>query len=164
MVMKNLDDYIRKCIQDACECEGRDIKSDPSQLEKYFYIVIDDCVLFSIYTKWEKVNRRVRYRLRNNLEKNFGLKWYSSKYLLVKYYRRVTVALAIGGILVDGKTRWGIEDLEPQFQGSEGLSNLYNGEYEWETSISEFLVNLRRFVNKDKIPKIRYCSENVTVL
>lgn len=63
--LEDLDRYIKKCITDACTVEKRD--NDV----KFQYMIIRKEFIFGIKTKYEKVRRRVEYRLLKNLKKNF---------------------------------------------------------------------------------------------
>jgi len=64
-----IDRYINKVISDACLAEGKE--NDV----QYQFRIVEDVVVFAIDTKFERVKRRVEYRLRNNIPKNFGLKF-----------------------------------------------------------------------------------------
>lgn len=64
--LKDLDAYINKCIDDACTKEKRD--NDV----KFQYMIINKELIFGIKSKYQKVRRRVEYRLLKNLKKNFG--------------------------------------------------------------------------------------------
>ncbi|MCM1215390.1 MAG: hypothetical protein NC548_12830 [Lachnospiraceae bacterium] len=59
--------YIDKVIQESCASEKRE-----NDVE-YDILIVDDDLLFAIKSKYQRVRRRIYYRLRNNLYKNFGL-------------------------------------------------------------------------------------------
>ncbi len=68
--MEKLDKYFERCIKDAYESEGRDYKSEKVE---WFYIVVDNQILFSICTPFIRVDKKAIRRIRNNITKNFGL-------------------------------------------------------------------------------------------
>ncbi len=68
--MGKIDRYFERCIKDAYESEGRDYKSEEVE---WFYIVVDNQILFSIYTPFARADRKAIRRIRNNITKNFGL-------------------------------------------------------------------------------------------
>lgn len=67
--MRRLDDYFATCIKDAYKDEGR--KYNASEVV-CFYVVVGDQLLFEVETPYERVTRKVVYRVRNNMQKNFG--------------------------------------------------------------------------------------------
>lgn len=67
--MDKLDKYFEKCIEDAYKAEERNY--DASKIS-WFYIVVDNQILFSIDTPYAKVSRRALFRIGNNIKKNFG--------------------------------------------------------------------------------------------
>lgn len=69
--MKKLENYFEKCIMEAFLSEGRTYYP---QSAHYFYIIVENAILFSVETPFAKVTRKIRYRLENNIEKNFGFK------------------------------------------------------------------------------------------
>lgn len=71
---KGINKYIRQCIEDAYVSEGRKYK--PENISKDFYYVVVNMryFVFNICTPYERVNRRVTYRIKKNFKKNFGLK------------------------------------------------------------------------------------------
>lgn len=68
--MKTLDEYFKKCISDAYKSENRDI--DWSKI-RWFYVIVNKQILFSINTPYARVSRRIEYRINSNVLKNFGL-------------------------------------------------------------------------------------------
>lgn len=66
----SVNSYIRKCILDAMKSEGREVPKEGVDYY-YWYAVIDGSVLYEIYTPYDRVNRKVEYRLRGNLHRNF---------------------------------------------------------------------------------------------
>lgn len=71
---KSIDRYIRQCISQAYSAESRECKSN--DLDKYFYYVVVDnkYLVFKICSPYERVNNRVRFRIKSNIVKNFGIK------------------------------------------------------------------------------------------
>lgn len=77
---RKLDQYIDKCFQDAFKAEERSYNKDSYYSE---YILIknknDDQTCYQFYPiiwcKYHRVQRRVSFRLKNNLKKNFGLEF-----------------------------------------------------------------------------------------
>lgn len=69
--MNNFDlyKYIEKVIKDAYKSEGRKYKKDTC---KWFYVVIDNDLIYRIYTPYSRVTSRIEYRLNHNITKNFG--------------------------------------------------------------------------------------------
>lgn len=67
--MEKLDKYFERCIEDAFKAEEREYK--PEKI-KWFYIIVDSQILFSISTPYARVTRRAEYRINNNVTKNFG--------------------------------------------------------------------------------------------
>lgn len=69
--------YVDKCFHDAFASEGKEYNTDHFMFR--FFIVSDlvnhKDILYPIrlWCKYNRVERRVRYRLENNLEKNMGL-------------------------------------------------------------------------------------------
>jgi len=68
--LKNVESYINKVIEDACRSEDRH-----NDVEFDYQVLPDRVLLFSIRTKYLRVQRRVLYRLHKNFEKNFGLRF-----------------------------------------------------------------------------------------
>lgn len=68
--MKTLDEYFKKCISDAYKSENRDV--DWSKI-RWFYVVVDKQILFSVNTPYGRVSRKIEYRINSNVLKNFGL-------------------------------------------------------------------------------------------
>lgn len=67
---KSLCSYFDRVIRDAFESEKRQIKKD----KQYYIFVIENGVIhFIVKTPFERVTRKAIYRLRENLNKNFGL-------------------------------------------------------------------------------------------
>ena len=67
MDTQNLENYINKCIADACTSTSK--KNDV----RYQYRIIGNHLLFAIKSRYQDVKTRVEFRLLNNLQKNFGL-------------------------------------------------------------------------------------------
>lgn len=67
--IENLGKYISICIAQSFTAEKRK-QTDV----RYHYRIIENEVLFTIKTQYERVKRRVIWRLLNNLPKQFGLK------------------------------------------------------------------------------------------
>lgn len=68
--MKTLDEYFKKSISEAYKSENRDI--DWSKI-RWFYVIVDKQILFSVKTPYARVSRRIEYRINSNVLKNFGL-------------------------------------------------------------------------------------------
>ena len=75
---KNVDAYLRQCISQAYTAEGREYTED--ELDKGFYYVVvnNSYLVYKICTPYERVNRKVNYRMRRNFKKNFGIEAMSS--------------------------------------------------------------------------------------
>lgn len=67
--MERLDRYFERCIEDAFKSEEREYK--PERVT-WFYIVVDNQILFLIDTPYANVDKKATYRIRNNVKKNFG--------------------------------------------------------------------------------------------
>ena len=65
--LQGLKEYISKVCKDACISEQRPIHVD------YQYAIVEDKLIFAVRTKYQRVTRRINYRLDNNIGKNFGL-------------------------------------------------------------------------------------------
>lgn len=61
--------YIDKVISESTKAENR-----PNDV-RYQYIIIGNDLLFVIKSKYQKIRRRIEYRLLHNLERNFGLRF-----------------------------------------------------------------------------------------
>ena len=59
-------DYINKVCLDSCKSENR-----PVDVEYQFSIFREDIFVFAVKTKYERVARRISYRLYKNFKKNF---------------------------------------------------------------------------------------------
>lgn len=68
--MQRLDNYFEKCIKEAHEAEQREYNPDRV---KWFYIVVENQILFDIRTPYDRVSRRAVSRINNNVWKNFKL-------------------------------------------------------------------------------------------
>ena len=64
-----LKNYIEKVIADSCKTENRVDDVD------YQYCIIQNTIVFCIKTKYQRLSRRIIYRLSKNTERNFGLKF-----------------------------------------------------------------------------------------
>lgn len=64
----NLNQYIERVIREACDSEKR-----PNDVKFEYKLLPDKILLFSIKTQYLRVQRKIVYRLHNNLNKNFGL-------------------------------------------------------------------------------------------
>ena len=88
-LLKNLDSYIQKCFQDAFKSECRPYNEIDWAFE---YILVKDKATGSvsmiplIRCKYEKVRRRVTYRLSHNLKKNFGIDFSSNEIFMYIIY------------------------------------------------------------------------------
>ena len=87
--VKNLERYIKDCFEQAALSENRHLGQADYTAE---FIVVDDDVLIPFFScKYGRVLRRVRFRLQNNLKKNFGLRFneYPSGFgtLVLEHYR-----------------------------------------------------------------------------
>ena len=69
--MKNIDRYIEKCFKEAAENEGRTLES--TDYEWQYYIYNDKEIAIALWCKYKRILSRVEYRLKRNIEKNFGL-------------------------------------------------------------------------------------------
>ena len=70
--MQKLDNYIKKCFEDAFKTEDRQYNEKDWNYE---YVVVNNELVVPIsWCKYKKVQRRAEYRIKNNIEKNFGLK------------------------------------------------------------------------------------------
>lgn len=69
--MTKIDKYFEKCIKDAHISEQREFNPDRVS---WFYVVVNDQILFNINTPYRRVTSKALYRVQNNIEKNFGLK------------------------------------------------------------------------------------------
>lgn len=67
---KNLDDYISRCVENACTTKG--VKNDV----QWDYRIIEDMLIFCISSKSRGVRILVENRLLRNLKKNFGLSFH----------------------------------------------------------------------------------------
>lgn len=72
---KALVSYINKVIEDACKAEDR-----PNDVKYFAYIIDGDNLFIELKSKYARVIRRVRYRLKKNLYKNFKIKLVTSLY------------------------------------------------------------------------------------
>ena len=69
--MNNLNEYIEKCFKDAAISEGRTL--EPKDYEWRYYIYNDKKIAIALSCKYKRILGRVDYRLKKNIEKNFGL-------------------------------------------------------------------------------------------
>lgn len=68
-----LNQYIKKCFEDAAKSENRQLHEHDYSAE---YVVLDGIYLIPFFScKYGRVLARVHYRIRNNLPRNFGLKY-----------------------------------------------------------------------------------------
>lgn len=67
--MRELDTYFTKCIKDACKAEGLEYNDKDYG---FYYIVVDNQILFKIKALSSKVFARTCYRIENNINKIFG--------------------------------------------------------------------------------------------
>ena len=63
-IEKRLDTYFEKCIKDAYDSENRTY--DPKQV-KWFYVVVENQILFYIQTPFNRVTQKATYRIGNNI-------------------------------------------------------------------------------------------------
>jgi len=91
-MLNEVNNYFIKCIQDSFKCENR--KYDISKTN-YFFIIVGNQILYELNTPFERVTRRINYRLRNNLFKNFKLDFsgnyfycteFSPNFACIKFY------------------------------------------------------------------------------
>ena len=73
---EKLNRYFEICIKDAYktmreDCNLPDIKYDPKDVI-WYYIVIENTLLFHIATPYDFVTKRACFRINNNITKNFG--------------------------------------------------------------------------------------------
>lgn len=69
--MINLDKYIEKCFIDAFASEEREYNRDAWSYE---YIIVNNRFVIPVVNcKYGRVLRRAEYRIKNNIERNFGL-------------------------------------------------------------------------------------------
>lgn len=61
--------YIEKVINEAALTEQR-----PNDVQ-YQFLIIENDLLFAIKSNYQRVRRRIEYRLLNNLKRNFGLRF-----------------------------------------------------------------------------------------
>lgn len=66
----HLNQYFENCINDAYVSESRPIDSKRTV---YWYIIIENQILFHIKTPYQRVTSKATRRINNNIEKNFGL-------------------------------------------------------------------------------------------
>ena len=80
--LKKLNSYVEKCFRDAYSIEGRAYNSEEVIIE-YVLLQNDDGV-FYFYPlfdcNYQRVLNRVKFRLENNLKKNFGIYWHNETY------------------------------------------------------------------------------------
>ena len=74
MNSRRVDSYFRVCIEDVLRSEGRFSEETKSEINKFYYIVIGDYIVYNTYTKFNRVNRRVNCRISRNIERNMKLK------------------------------------------------------------------------------------------
>lgn len=67
--MKKIDRYFERCIIDAYKSENREYK--PEDIN-WFYVIVDNQILFSVNTPYTRVSRKIECRIRHNINKNFG--------------------------------------------------------------------------------------------
>lgn len=67
--MESLDRYFEKCIKDAYMSEQREYIPEKAT---WWYVVVENQLIFSINTPYAKVERRARYRIHRNISRNFG--------------------------------------------------------------------------------------------
>ena len=77
--IKRLRSYIEKAIADACKSENR-----PNDVTFDAFIIDNAALLLILHCKYLRVQRRVYYRILNNVPKNFGLS-------IVDFYKVVDV-------------------------------------------------------------------------
>ena len=85
---ENLRKYIKKCFEDAFKSENR---SYDEKLWSFEWIMIKNSKgIYQLYPiaqcKYQRVSRRVCYRLQNNLQKNFGLLYKNTDDLRCLFY------------------------------------------------------------------------------
>lgn len=71
MVVGNekLKEYLERVCRDACVSEQRPVDVD------FQYALVDNCLIVALRCPYQRVLRRINYRLDRNLPKNFGLEY-----------------------------------------------------------------------------------------
>lgn len=74
---ENLKNYVEKCFKDAFKTENREYKKEDCSFE---YVLVKNLngviqLVPIINCKYNRVLRKVEYRLQNNLKKNFGFEY-----------------------------------------------------------------------------------------
>lgn len=165
--MKNckLDYYFQTCIRDACTQENRNLDEDGGQLKKYSYVVLGDYIVFTVYTKWMKVNRRVEYRLRRNLGRNFGLKISDLKYSLIKYDGTMQLDGTVGMISVDANKKYLIYSMEMSFLDNKDFYERHTVKNIAQDSLpfEEYISSVKEIFGNSVLPNVTYHSDNVRV-
>ena len=67
-----IESYFEKCILDAFKSENIDFEKAKKRVY-YYFVIIGNEIVYSVHTPYNRVNTKIEYRLRNNLERNFGL-------------------------------------------------------------------------------------------
>lgn len=80
---ENLKNYVEKCFKDAFKTENREYKKEDWSFE---YILVKNLsgviqLVPILNCKYNRVLRKVEYRLQNNLKKNFGFEY--GKYQMI---------------------------------------------------------------------------------
>lgn len=69
-IQKNIDNYIRVCVRDACKRNGRIYNSEDY---KYAYNIVEGKLFVCIKHKYPRIQGNAFYRLQRNSERLFGL-------------------------------------------------------------------------------------------
>lgn len=85
---ENLRIYIEKCFKDSFKAENREYNE---KLWNFEWVMIKNSVgIYQLYPimwcKYERILRRVRYRLENNLMKNFGIQYGNTDEMRCLFY------------------------------------------------------------------------------
>lgn len=85
---ESLRKYVKKCFEDAFKAENRHYDEKSWSFE--WIIIKNDKGIYQLYPivqyKYQRVSRRVCYRLKNNLQKNFGLLYENTDDLRCLFY------------------------------------------------------------------------------
>lgn len=166
--MKNykLNYYFQTCIRAACDAEGRDLDMDKSQLQMYFYVVFGDYIVFKVYTKWRKVNRRVEYRIRRNIKKNFALTVSDLKYSLIEYEGTIHLNGTVGMLVTNMGMKYLLYSMEESFLDNRDFYNRHtvNNIAKDDLSFVDYITSVKEVFGETVLPEVSYCSDNVQVL
>ena len=84
---ENLRNYIEKCFKDSFKAENREYNE---KLWNFEWVIKNSVGIYQLYPimwcKYERILRRVRYRLENNLMKNFGIQYGNTDEMRCLFY------------------------------------------------------------------------------